>query len=706
MTHNVVGCPFSIGASWLALPAGSASTNRRRLLRRRFAIQFRTSKWGWTMNKKRLALGLLAIALGTASVAVAFAPSGISTWSPQERNVIDAWPARRPSRQLDAQTEARIAHILAGMTLEQKIGQMTQPEIRYIHPDDVRRYAIGSILNGGGSWPGMNMHASVAEWTALADAFSKAALASGAHDPIPLLWGVDAVHGHNNLPAATIYPHNIGLGAAHDPDLIYRIGRATGRAVRATGINWAFAPTIAVVRNQRWGRAYESFSSDPAQVARDGAALIRGLQGDLTSDGDVLATAKHFVGDGGTDQGIDQGVNMTSPHDLATVDGAGYRTALDAGVQTVMVSYNSWSSGGTTPYGKMHGNRALITGVLKQRLSFDGLVISDWNAIEQVPGCTVDHCPAAINAGIDIVMVPEKWQSFIANTVEDVRAGRISISRIDDAVTRILRVKFRMGLFARPTSSGRYTGDESALVDRPLAQEAVRASAVLLKDDRAALPLRAGGRVLVVGDAANSFAQQSGGWSITWQGDQTTNADFRTGETLLAGLRRVYGADRVDYSADGAAFAKGKYVAIIAVIGEEPHAETKGDVRYPAPLAQSARFPEQRALLDKLFGQGTPVVTVLYSGRTLYVTDLMNRSDAFVAAFLPGSEAGTLADLFAGGKGRDFRGRLSFAWPKTPCPSGGEPMGETLFARGFGLSYAKPRTTGHLNEVAIPAQCK
>lgn len=657
------------------------------------------------MKKYWLALGALLIGLGAAGAGASFAPKGDQDWSPAERAVIDAWPARRVTQRLDPRTEARIAQILSGMTLEQKIGQMTQPEIRYIKPDEVRRYAIGSILNGGGSWPGMNMHASTADWTALVDAFSKAALASGAKDPIPLLWGADAVHGHNNIATSTIYPHNIGLGATHDPRLIYQIGRATARAVRATGINWAFAPTIAVVRNQRWGRAYESFSSDPAQVARDGAALIRGLQGDLTGDGDVLATAKHFVGDGGTDGGVDQGVNIASAHDLAAIDGAGYRTALDAGVQTVMVSYNSWSANGTTPFGKMHGNRVLITGVLKQRLGFDGLVISDWNAIEQVPGCTVDHCPAAINAGIDIVMVPEKWQSFIANTVEDVRAGRIPMHRIDDAVTRILRVKFRMGLFARPTSAGRFTGDEGALVDRPLAQTAVRASAVLLKNDRPALPLRPGARLLVVGAAANSFAQQSGGWTITWQGDQTSNADFRTGETLLAGLRRVYGADHVDYSVDGSGFAKGKYDAIIAVIGEEPHAETKGDVRFPAPLAQSARFPEQLALLERLHGQGVPVVTVLYSGRTLYATDLMNRSDAFVAAFLPGSEAGALADLFAGGKRRDFTGRLSFAWPNTPCPSGGEPAGETLFARGFGLSYARPRTTGQMKAPAIPAQC-
>ena len=416
-----------------------------------------------------------------AVAAVAVLPSAASSkgdlgrWSAEERVAIAAWPKRQP-KPVDAEMERRIAAIVAGMTLEQKIGQMTQADIRSITPDEVRQYNIGTILNGGGAWPQMNKRASVTDWAKLADAYAKAALASDMKVKIPLIWGIDAVHGNNNVFGASIYPHNIGLGAAHDPALVRRIGEATARSVRATGLGWAFAPTVAVVRNQRWGRTYESYSSDPAEAAANGAALIRGLQGNLTGDGTVLASVKHFAGDGGTFRGIDQGENRSTAARFAAMHGAGYIAALDAGVQTVMISYSSWTMTGpmTYDFGKMHGNRALITGVLKERLGFDGVVVSDWNAIEQVPGCRKDHCPQAINAGIDVFMVPEDWKAFIANTVADVREGRVSMARIDDAVTRVLRVKFRTGLFDRPLAAGRYTGDAAALVDRPLAQEAVR----------------------------------------------------------------------------------------------------------------------------------------------------------------------------------------------------------------------------------------
>lgn len=657
--------------------------------------------------KSNIALVAAVSIAAIASTAVAKVnPTSAAKWSAPEREAIAAWPARKAGK-LDPVTERKIAAIVAGMTLEQKIGQMTQAEIRSIKPDEVRQYYIGTILNGGGAWPAMNKHASVADWAKLADDYAKAALATDMKVKVPLIWGIDAVHGNNNVHGATMYPHNIGLGAAHDPDLVYRIGRATAKAVRATGIGWAFAPTVAVVKNQRWGRAYESYSSDPAQVAVNGGALIRGLQGTLKGDGDVLASVKHFAGDGGTFQGVDQGENRSSARDYARIHGAGYYTALDAKAQTVMISYNSWTmlgAGGSHEFGKMHGNKALVTGVLKDKLKFDGLVVSDWNAIEQVPGCAKDHCPAAVNAGTDVFMVPDDWKSFITKTVADVREGRVPMARVDDAVTRILRVKFRQGLFARPISAGRFTGDAAAIVDRPLAQEAVRKSAVLLKND-GALPLLPNKRILVVGAAADSFPAQNGGWSVTWQGDETENADYPTGETMLAGIKRVYGAGAVTWSADGSAFAPGKFDVVIAVIGEKPHAEMKGDVRWPEPLAQSHQYPEQLALLDKVSGKGIPVVTMLYSGRTTYATDLINRSDAFVAAFLPGSEAGALADVLAGSANRDFTGRLSFTWPNTPCISGNEPAGETLFARGFGLSYGKQVRTGRLAEAMTPATC-
>ncbi|MFM5923422.1 MAG: glycoside hydrolase family 3 protein [Novosphingobium sp.] len=628
-------------------------------------------------------------------------------WSADETAAIAAWPGRSPGR-LDPATERRIAAIVTGMTLEQKVGQMTQASILSITPDQVRQYYIGSVLNGGGGWPQGKRAATAADWAALADQYARAALASDMKVPVPIIWGTDAVHGHNNVRGATTFPQNIGLGATHDPALVERIGRATAKQVRATGIGWAFAPTLAVVQNQRWGRTYESYSSDPAVVSRLGGALVRGLQGNLTGDGDVIASAKHFAGDGGTWQGVDQGENRSNARDYAAIHGAGYYAALDADLQTVMISYNSWTmtnpGAAAVPFGKMHGNRAMVTGVVKQKLGFDGLVVSDWNAIEQIPGCERDHCPQAINAGVDLFMVPDDWKTFIARTVGDVREGRVAMARIDDAVTRILRVKFRTGLFDRPLSAGRYTGDQAALADRALAQEAVRKSAVLLKNDGAALPLKPGKRILVVGKA-DSFPLQTGGWSITWQGDDTDNSDFPLGETLLGGLRRVYGAANITWSEDGSAFAPGKFDAVVALVAERPYAEMKGDVRHPALLSHSARYPADLALLNRVAGQGVPVVTVLYSGRTEYATDLLNRSDAFVAAFLPGTEAGALGDLLAGSGGLDFSGRLSFAWPNTPCPSGGEPAGESLFARGFGLSYAMARQTGRLAEAASPATC-
>lgn len=633
------------------------------------------------------------------------AQAAAEVWSAREVEIIAAFPQRKAAHGVDAALEARIAQIIADMTLEQKVGQMTQAEIRSITPDQVRAHYIGSILNGGGAWPGMNKHASLADWTNLADSFAKASLSTNMAVKIPLIWGTDAIHGHNNVVGATLFPHNIGLGAAGDPDLVERIGRATAKQVRATGIGLAFAPAVSVAEDPRWGRAYESYSSDPKMVAKLGGALVRGLQGQLTGDGDVAASVKHFIGDGGTFRGIDQGENQSVPSRLASVHGAGYYAALDAGVATVMISYNSWSPGGAEPFGKMHGNRALITGVLKQKLKFDGLVISDWNAIEQVEGCERDHCPQAINAGVDLFMVPDNWKTFIERTVADVREGRVAMARIDDAVARILRVKFRTGLFDKPVSAGRYTGDANALVDRPLAQEAVRKSVVLLKNNSGTLPLRTGKRILVVGTSANSFPDQAGGWSITWQGDETDNHDYPVGETLLDGVRRVYGAEKVTFSADGSAFAPGKFDAVVMVMGETPHAEMKGDVRWPAPLAHSVQYPAQRALLDKARTWGVPIVSVLYSGRTVYANDLINRSDAFIAAFLPGTEAGALADVLAGKNRLDFSGKLSFNWPNTPCLSPGDLTKGTMFPRGYGLSYRKPRTQGRLVETQIPATC-
>ena len=576
--------------------------------------------------------------------------------------VVQAWPARQPLR--DAALEARVEAALKGLTLRQKIGQITQPEIRAITPEEVREYAIGTVLNGGGGWPGMDRAATPAQWRELSDKFQAAA--QQATPGIPLLWGTDAVHGHNNVRGATLFPHNIALGATRDADLVRDIGRATARAVRASGLHWVFAPTLAVVQDVRWGRTYESFSVDPALVRRLGQASIEGLQEGLKDGRGVLATAKHYVADGGTRRGIDQGVSATTPAELAQVHGAGYLGALDAGVLTAMASFSSWTdSAAYVQHGKMHGNRTLLTDVLKERLAFDGLVVSDWDGIGQVPGCRNDDCPAAINAGIDIVMVPFHWKAFYANTLRAAEDGRIPMARIDDAVRRILRVKFSLQV-ATPVPA-----TVEAMQAPELARRAVRESLVLLKHKPGLLPLKATSRVLVVGAAADSLPHQAGGWSVTWQGRDTTNADYPQGTTLLGALRQRLGAAQVSFDADGSHADPRQFDAVIAVLAETPYAEGEGDVRITENLRHSRRHPQDLAVLHKVAGRGVPVVTLLYSGRPLYVNDLANRSDAFIAAWQPGTEGAGMVDLLVappdGKAWPGFTGRLPFPWPAGPC---------------------------------------
>lgn len=623
------------------------------------------------------------------------------------------WPKLNPAP-TDPKLEARVHSIVSSMTLEQKVGQMTQADIRSITPQDVRRYYIGSVLNGGGAWPAMNMHSSIADWLKLSDAFYRASMSTDMKVKVPVIWGTDAVHGHNNVYGATLFPHNIGLGAAHDPELIERIGRATAAQVRATGITWTFAPTLAVVQNPRWGRSYESYSSDPALVRAYGEAMVRGLQGKLGSPTSVLATAKHWLGDGGTFHGKDQGETRTSEANLARTHAAGYYGALKANVQTVMVSYSSFTDTATVKrWGKMHGNRHFDTDVLKHRLGFNGLVVSDWNAIAQVPGCTKWHCPQAINAGIDLAMVPDDWKRFIAATVADVRAGRIPMSRIDDAVSRIIRVKLKSGLFALSPATGPHPGAEALHSPkvRALAREAVRKSLVLLKNNGNVLPLRTNGRILVVGRGGDSIPIQAGGWSLTWQGDQTTNADYPYGDSLLSALRKELGSTRVDYSADGRNVDVSKYGAVVFVAGENPYAEGAGDITFPASIRHTSRYPQDLAALERVSGKGVPVVTLLFSGRPVSANDLIDRSDAFIAAWLPGTEGLGLVDLLlAGANGHpqyDFTGRLPFDWPAGDCL----PLkGAIQFHRGYGLSLRSHMSIGHLPQspptVACPAESR
>jgi beta-glucosidase len=612
------------------------------------------------------------------------------------------WPRVSSAVVSDAGIEARIASIIAKMTLEQKVGQMVQPDIRYATPDDARTYRFGSILNGGGAYPGNDRHAKISDWVALADRFYAATMdASNGAPAIPIIWGVDAVHGHNNVIGATIFPHNIGLGAMRDPDLVEKIGAVTAREVAVTGIGWTFAPTVAVVRDDHWGRTYEGYSEDPHIVRDYAGRMIRGLQGaagtrEFLDPTRIVATAKHYIGDGGTDNGVDRGNTSVSEQQLLQIHGQGYVAALAAGVQTVMASYNQWQGW------KVHGQKYLLTDVLKTRMGFDGLIVSDWDGIDEVQGCAKDKCPAAINAGIDLIMVPTEWKSFIANTVENVRKGEIPTARIDDAVARILRVKLRAGLFERGKPSTWPLANQRELLGasehRAVAREAVRKSLVLLKNNQALLPLRRQATVLVAGDGADNIGKQSGGWTITWQGTETTNADFPGATSIYAGIQQAVesAGGKAVLSVDGAYTTKPD-VAIV-VFGENPYAEWHGNI-------QSLDFQGEEGtdakLLSRLKSQGIPVVAVFLSGRPLYLNPELNAADAFVLAWLPGSEGAGVADVLfrkaSGAVNYDFVGKLSYSWPRTPTQTPlnrGDTDYTPLFAYGFGLSYKDKDTLG------------
>jgi len=637
------------------------------------------------------------LALAVALTLPAFASQPVS-------KPLSDWPHIASAFKQDAALEARVAEILGKMTLAQKIGQMTQPEIKAVTPDDVRTYYLGSVLNGGGSWPNNNKHAKAADWVAMANAFYDASMATDMAIKVPVVWGTDAVHGHNNVYGATMFPHNIGLGAARDPKLIGEIGAATARAVRATGIAWVFGPTLAVVRDDRWGRTYESYAEDPMLVHDYSGVYVKGMQDRFKSDANTIATAKHFMGDGGTDQGKDRGVNLSSARDMMNIHAQGYYTALAAGAQTVMASFNSWNDvAAGKDYGKVHGSRDMLTGILKEKMGFDGFVVTDWNGHGEVAGCTAASCAQAINAGVDMVMVTDEWKVFIKNTMADVEAGRIPMARIDDAVSRILRVKLRAGLFGKRPSQNAYAGKDAALQDRELARRAVRESLVLLKNEGPALPLAAGKKLLVVGKAADSMAHQTGGWALTWQGTSNTNADFPNADTILAGIRAAAGDARVRFSPDGKDVNPADYDAVIAVIGEGPYAEGDGDIGPSGTLRHSSRYPEDLAVLQQVAGKGKPVVTVFLSGRPLWVNDLMNLSDTFIAAWLPGTEGKGVSDLLVAAKGAksyDFRGTLSFSWPKTVCQTPlnvGDANYAPLFAYGYGLKRGSRSQIGKLD---------
>ena len=624
------------------------------------------------------------------------------------------WPSIASAIPKNESLEADVLRIVSGMSLAQKVGQMTQAEIGSITPSEISAYYIGAVLNGGGSWPNANKYARCADWIALSDTLHRASLITDMNTPIPLLWGTDAVHGHGNLYGATLFPHNIGLGAANDVELVRSIGEAVGRQVRATGIRWIFGPSVSVARNSRWGRTYESFAADPWVVRAYASAYVAGMQGTLTGEGSALATVKHFIGDGATDNGREKGTATNSLSDMINVHAQGYYGGLEAGAQSVMVSFNSWNDvGAAVDYGPLHGNRALLTDVLKKKMGFDGIVVSDWNGIEKVPGCTQASCAEAINAGLDMVMVPHQWRQFIANTIAQVERGEIPLARIDDAVSRIVRVKLRLGNAATKPSDNRFACHHDALRSRPLARRAVRESLVLLKNRNGVLPLRRDQKILVVGKSANSLGNQTGGWSLSWQGADNVNADFPEGDTVLSGIKAIVAPENVTFRETSTGLDVRQFDAVIAVIGETPYAEGHGDIPLPETLTHSRRHPEDEALLKSVANHGTPVVTVFVTGRPLYTSDLLSLSDAWVVAWLPGTEGQGIADVLFrtsdGAVAHDFAGRLPFPWPATACQSslhGSGRSAASLFDVGYGLRYGSKITDRPMVHVADALHCE
>ena len=609
-----------------------------------------------------------------------------------------SWPSL--NSEVNQDVESTVATILSSMTTAEKVGQMVQAEIGNVTPNQAREWNLGSVLNGGGSWPN-GQYSMVADWVALADSYYEASTdTSDGGAGIPLIWGTDAVHGHNNVFGATIFPHNIGLGATNNPQLMREIGEITALEVAATGIDWVFAPTLAVVRNDTWGRTYEGYSEDPEIVRAYAGEIVKGLQGEgdnLFGPANVIATAKHFVGDGGTENGIDQGNTVVSEDVLRNVHSQGYFSALEAGAQTVMASYNSWNGS------KLHGNQYLLTDVLKQQMGFDGFVIGDWNGHGQVPGCSDDQCAEAIMAGVDMIMVPIAWQPLIQNTMAQIENGTIPMSRINDAVSRILRVKMRAGYEDKVKPSERLHANNSSLIGAPahraVARQAVRESLVLLKNSDNILPLDRNLDVLVAGNAANDIGKQSGGWSVSWQGLTNSNNSFPGGTSIYQGIQSVVnsagGNTRLSTNGNNS-FSKPD-VAIV-VFGEPPYAEGAGDL---SNIEYQAGNKSDLALLESLKAQNIPVISIFITGRPLWVNKELNASNAFVAAWLPGSEGGGIADvIFKAANGEvdhDFIGKLSFSWPKTTTQlilNRGDENYDPLFAYGFGLSYQDTDTLG------------
>lgn len=571
------------------------------------------------------------------------------------------------------------------MTLEEKIGQMTQADHEFIKdPRDIERYFLGSVLSGGTSDPKAGN--SLEAWTDLIDSYQRHALKTRLQ--IPLLYGIDAVHGHSNVLGAVIFPHNIGLGCTRNPELVEKIARFTAIEVRATGINWTFAPCITVPQDERWGRTYEGFSEDSQLVSILGQAAVAGFQGsDLSNSLSVLACAKHYIGDGGTAFGsakkwynnkrLDQGDTRVDEETLRRLYLPPYAKAIQAGVGSIMPSFSSWNGV------KCSASKRLLTEILKEELGYEGFLISDYQAIAQIDRNFKKAIMISVNAGMDMAMEPKRYREFFTNLKELVEQGRVPVSRIDDAVMRILRVKFAMGLMDKNRSvfADRQLHKQFGSAEhREIARQAVRQSLVLLKNDKNTLPIsKKVARIHVAGKSADNIGNQCGGWTITWQG-QSGNVTTG-GTTILKAIKNTVSADtKVTFSKDGSA-ASGADVGVV-VIGERPYAEGPGDV------AEPVLTEEDIEAVNNMKKAGIPVVVILISGRPLIINDVLKQADAFIAAWLPGTEGQGVADVLFG----DYKptGKLSFTWPHSiadiPVKMGDKNY-NPLFPYGYGLTY-------------------
>ncbi len=590
---------------------------------------------------------------------------------------------------------AEVEKILNSMTIEEKVGQVIMADLDFVKPSDLKKYPLGGILNGGNTSPRGKLKSTPAEWKSLAQEFHDESIGRGGA-AIPVLWGTDAVHGHSNVYGATIFPHNIGLGATQNAELLESIGQAVAEEVLATGLFWTFAPTVTVPQDYRWGRTYEGYSESPELVARLGKAFVYGLQGsgdDFLNNNRIIGTAKHFLGDGGTFLGVDQGDTKTDEQSLRYIHGTSYFAALDACVQTVMASFNSWNGS------KLHGNDYLLTEVLKNKMQFNGFVVGDWNGHGQVAGCSNANCAASFNAGVDMFMVPEDWKDLYRNTLRQAKKGEISKQRLDDAVRRILLVKERMGMFdGRQPKDSNFT-EVGLQKNREIARQAVRESIVLLKNNNNVLPISRKARILVIGPDANSLRTQTGGWTLDWQGANNNNDDFPGSITFLEALNEV-SQGSVDFVENIQARETDDYDIAIVAFGEQPYAEGVGD-RKNLSFNRTAQI----IALEKLKELNIPSVALFFSGRPLWVTREINLSDAFVAAWLPGTESRGMIDVLLKDEGDeinyDIKGRLPFSWPKTPFQANlnyFDPASDPLFAFGYGLDYSDKLTLEQYDE--------